>query len=386
MNRQLTRDDVDLRERFFSLRNVRDVADLLEVPLGTLNWHLYRRHVDRSYTAFRIAKKCGGHRSISTPVTPLKMLQEKLSRVLYLAYSTKPPVHGFAHHRSIVSNASRHVGKPYILNIDIADFFPSITFPRLHGMFKAKPYNLPERVAAVLAHMCCYKQKLPQGAPTSPVVSNMLCAQMDSQLRGLARSVRWEYTRYADDMSFSPATEKKYLPQKLLDVTYSDGVMHVDVGDAVRAIVEANHFHLNEEKARFLRSHRTQLVTGLVVNQRVNVRKRWMSDLRGMVWAWEKHGLKAAEARFLQDYCHKRANARDPGSYGPSFPSVVQGKLAFLSSVRGEDDAQYRFLQNRVDKLQGKTQRFPFIHCKDPKRSVWVYDDPLTQSRYRVRP
>src|SRR5690606_8958560 len=130
---------------------------------------------------------------LSIPTESLKIIQQKLNQVLQLVYKPKLSTHGFVNNRSIVTNADAHIKKKkhrYILNVDIKDFFPSINFGRVRGMFMAPPYNQPEHVATVLAQICCSNNELPQGAPTSPIVSNMICAQMDSQLQQLAKPHR----------------------------------------------------------------------------------------------------------------------------------------------------------------------------------------------------
>jgi RNA-directed DNA polymerase len=148
---------------------------------------------------FRLRKRTGGYRVISRPNGPLIIIQRKLNQVLRAAYSARSPVHGFVRHKSIVTNARRHLQKRLVLNFDLENFFPSIHFGRVKGLFQGKGYMLPEQVATTLAQICCDKGVLPIGAPTSPVLSNMVCAQMDSRLKRLAMGSGCTYTRYADD-------------------------------------------------------------------------------------------------------------------------------------------------------------------------------------------
>jgi RNA-directed DNA polymerase len=129
------------------------------------------------------------------------MLQRKLNQVLQAVYPVKNVVHGFARGRAIVTNARMHVRARHILNINLKDSFPSVNFGRVRGMFLAKPYQLPEPVATVLAQLCTHKNSLAQGAPTSPVVSNMVCARLDSHLKKLARENGCIFSRYADDLA-----------------------------------------------------------------------------------------------------------------------------------------------------------------------------------------
>lgn len=193
----------ELKQQFLQIKTPRDVASLLEVSYSRLVYHLRRVPEERRYVQFEISKKSGHPRTISAPSTGLKILQRKLSQVLYSVYEPKAPVHGFLPGRSILTNAQQHLGKRFVLNIDLKNFFDTIHFGRVKGIFKAPPYNLSEEVAVVLAQICCHSGKLPQGAPTSPIVSNMVCARLDSQLRLLAKEFKCIYTRYADDITFS---------------------------------------------------------------------------------------------------------------------------------------------------------------------------------------
>ena len=196
---------------FYSLRSPSDVAELLEVKYNDFLYWLYRLPANQRYTPFLIKKRSGSSRLIEAPTRSIKILQQKLNQVLQTVYRPKRCVHGFVEQCSVKTNALCHVRRRYVFNIDIKDFFPSINFGRVRGMFMAKPYNLSPKVATVLAQLCCFNGRLPQGAPTSPTVSNMICAKMDSQLQQLSASHRCTYTRYADDMTFS--TSRRSSPQ-----------------------------------------------------------------------------------------------------------------------------------------------------------------------------
>ena len=163
----------------------RDVAKLLDYRYSALVYQLYKVSDDEKYETFEIPKKAGGSRTITVPSRVLKLIQRRLAEVLQNTYKPKPVVYGFVPGKNIVDNAKMHKKKNWVLNIDLEDFFSSINFGRVRGMFIGKPYNLPASVATVLAQICIYKNQLPQGAPTSPVVSNMICAKMDSELQDL---------------------------------------------------------------------------------------------------------------------------------------------------------------------------------------------------------
>lgn len=195
-------------DRFFNLASARDVAALLEIPYSRLVFHIYQTREKDKYEIIHIKKKGGGERVIYAPLTSLKLIQRKLNDVLQNVYQVKPTVHAYVKGRSILSNAQIHSNKRWVFNIDLKDFFPSINFGRVRGMFHANPYNLPLEVATVLAQICCAYNQLPQGAPTSPIVSNMICGKLDSQLTQLAKTNKCFYSRYADDITYSTSLRK----------------------------------------------------------------------------------------------------------------------------------------------------------------------------------
>jgi RNA-directed DNA polymerase len=328
-----------LTEQFFALRTPRDVARLLHVDYSRLVYHLYKVPTDRRYVTFQVPKRSGGSRRISAPATALKIIQQKLNQVLQCVYQPKASVHGFVRGRSILTNASKHTRKNYVLNIDLIDFFPSINFGRVRGMFMAVPYELHADVATVLAQICCFDNELPQGAPTSPIVSNMICARMDSQLQRLAREHRCHYTRYADDMTFS--TRVLSFPSALASI---DANGRVHVGHELSEAVHSNGFSINPKKVRLRTKYRRQQVTGLTVNKKANVDRRYVRRVRAMLHAWEKYGLEAAEHEFLTRHDVKH---RNPEQDPPSFASVVRGRIEFLGMVRGRDDVIYQRFMGR---------------------------------------
>lgn len=230
-----------LKRNFFSLTTRRDVAILLDIPYGILIYHLFVQSKSSQYKIFTIPKKRGGTREIKAPITALKIMQRKLSQVLYSVYNSKPSVHGFAPGRSIVTNAEVHSKKRFVLNLDLKDFFPSINFGRVRGMFLGKPYFLNEEVATTLAQICCHQNQLPQGAPTSPVISNMLCAQLDSKLQQLAKVCKCTYTRYADDITFS-TTLRKFPSSLAVRVLDSEGKYKVALGQELVSLIQDNGF------------------------------------------------------------------------------------------------------------------------------------------------
>lgn len=211
---RLSADANTLLDQFNNLQSIQDISGLLEVKIEDINYYLYRPRIER-YRQFTVRKRNGGVRTLAEPIIGLKIIQQKLNQVLQVVFKLRSSVHGFVKERSIATNAQIHEGQRIILNIDLEDFFPSINFGRVRGMFMAAPYNLPPEVATVFAQICCFENQLPQGAPTSPIISNMICSRMDSELQRLARRRRCIYSRYADDITFS-TSEKNFRQHWLL--------------------------------------------------------------------------------------------------------------------------------------------------------------------------
>lgn len=330
----------DLRIKFLALTTHEDVAALLDVQLKNLMYHVRVSKPAAKYTVFNVGKKSGGQRTISSPVTALKILQRKLNQVLAAVYQPKTSVHGFTTGRSVVTNAQVHAGSKFILNVDLKDFFPSINFGRVRGLFKAKPYNLNPEVATLLAQLSC-NGSLPQGAPTSPIISNMICAKMDTELQRLAQRFNCRYTRYADDISFSTFTNS--FPKPLARFVDTPAGQQLQIGIELDKIINGNGFTPNQDKVRLQARYKRQQVTGLTVNQFPNVTRRYISQLRAMLYAWRTFGLDSAQKEFHAKYDLKRRNPKLPA---PSFGRVVKGKLDFLRMVRGKDDSLYiKFLR-----------------------------------------
>lgn len=343
----VTRSHEEIREHFFDLKTVEDVAEILEVPHGVLVYILYRKTFRGDYRTFEIAKKGGGVRQIAAPHPTIKILQSKLNTIFQAVYPAKPSVHGFVVGSNIVTNARRHVRKRFVLNVDLKDFFPSINFGRVRGMLMAKPYNLEPRAATVLAQICCHDGELPQGSPVSPIVSNMICAKMDSQLHKLARNNKCIYTRYADDITFS--TRLRRFPEAL---AHRDGPgwsgESISLGEDLTNLIESNGFEVNPTKQRLQCGTGHQEVTGLTVNERPNVSKRFVRQIRAMLHAWEKFGLEDAEQAYHKNYDKP---SRNPDRERPSFTRVVRGKLEFLRMVKGEGDPAYRKMRNKAHSI-----------------------------------
>jgi len=319
----------NLRNKFFQLNTAREVAKLLRVSYGRLVYHIYFVSESNRYKTFEIPKRSGGVRQISTPRTSLKIIQWRLNQVLQAVYDPKPSAHGFVPNKNIVTNAQAHAKKRYVLNLDLEDFFPSINFGRVRGMFMGVPYQLNSNVATVLAQICCHNNQLPQGAPTSPTITNMICAKMDSQLQRLAKACKATYTRYGDDITFS--TTLKEFPESLAKVVPEEGEEKVTLGEPLLGIIAENGFQINENKIRLQTKGNHQEVTGLTTNQFPNVDRKFVRQIRAMLHAWQKFGLQAAEKEHREKYRNKE---KFPGKNESTFKEVLRGKIVYWNGKR----------------------------------------------------
>lgn len=366
---KLSRSPDKLKTLFHGLRSEEDLAALLDCSLQQLVYWTRIAPQPLRYRKFELTKKNGTKREIEAPHRVLSVLQHKLLQVLDAVYSPRAPVHGFVKGRGIISNANCHRRRAWVLNIDLEDFFPSIHFGRVRGIFRAKPFVLPEHVATTLARLMCSQGRLPQGACTSPVVSNIICAKMDGELRRLAEDAGAMYTRYADDITFS--VRRRNFPQGLAGVSESDaGAFGVTLSEKLRQIVADNGFRVNVAKVRIQPWKRSQRVTGLTVNDFPNVPRAFVRRTRAMLHAWSRYGLELAQARFIESYAGDLTCRSNP----PSFQDYVRGNIAYIGQVRGRDDrVYYRLLEHYHVLIGDPILEVPFgMSTGEQKRDVFI--------------
>ena len=197
---------MDLR----SAVDLEDLSQILGCSAKRLGFYLYHIKIPAQYRSFSIPKRRAGLRTIRAPSSNLKIIQRNIADELEKLVFLRPCVNGFVAGRDIIRNASAHVGHAHILNIDLEDFFGSINYGRIFGLLTKQPFNLHRKIAAAIAQACTCENLLPQGAPSSPLLSNLVCAKLDSELSRFAAAYRCSYTRYADDMTFS--TTRQSMP------------------------------------------------------------------------------------------------------------------------------------------------------------------------------
>lgn len=312
------------------------------------------------YHHFEIAKGRGKTRTISAPDPTLKYIQRRIARLLDQIYSPRDPVHGFVINRSVKTNAEAHLHRRFVLNIDLKDFFPSITERRIYGMLWA--IGLDQRVAEILARLCCNNGHLPQGAPSSPVLSNMICFRMDKRLLVFAKTARCIYTRYADDITFS-----SYQPLSALfdSPVPPAGRFSPDLlSTSLKSIFTANGFNVHPEKAHYADRHSRRMVTGLKINELLNVDRRFVRNIRAALHSVKVHGIEKAQ----EIYQEKHGGTS-------SIAAHLEGKISWLRNIRGQSDPVFRSIALRFNECfpDRKLEVEPSKHeIRD--RSVWLVE------------
>ena len=268
-----------------------DLARLLGFTPSGLSYVLYKVPSQVKYKSFEVPKRTGGNRQIKAPQPMLALLQRRLANLLYdcldeLKKATparRSLAHGFERKRNIITNASLHKRRRYVLNLDLEDFFPSINFGRVRGFFlKDKHFAVQPTVATIIAQIACHENELPQGSPCSPVISNLVGHLLDARLARLAKTYKCTYSRYVDDITLS--TSRKDFPSELAaPVTGSQ--CEWQLGAELRDKIERSVFRINDKKTRMQFRGSRQVTTGLMVNDKVNIRAEYWRTARHMCHA-----------------------------------------------------------------------------------------------------
>lgn len=262
---------MDVSKDIKNITTIRKVASYLDVPLKQLTFILYKKTVDEFYNTFQIPKKDGTFRTINSPTGILKGIQKNLAVNLYnyddyLCNEHKiirKISHGFERNKDIISNAKIHRNKRYVINLDLENFFDSFNFGRVKGFFEKNKYFLLEpKIAIIFAQLTCYKGSLPQGAPSSPIITNFICRSLDFRLYKLAKQYKLDYTRYADDLTFS-TNHHNFL------------IIKDSFFKKLEKIINRSGFNINKSKTRICYKTSNQTVTGLTVNKNINVNYKY---------------------------------------------------------------------------------------------------------------
>jgi hypothetical protein len=350
---------LEIKEKISKIETKRDLLNLLNYTkkliygseckpfsLKQLNYFSNPAKCNNRYSTFSVKKKSGGERQINSPIKGLKMILRVLNTIFQCCSESHKAANGFVLNKSIVTNAHQHIGKQYVYNIDLKDFFHSFDRNRVKMALLKEPFSLngdKEPLAFFIASLCTHplllgdgltKIVLPQGSPTSPTLTNILCVTLDRRLNGLAKKLGADYSRYADDITFS---------------SHHNIFGKEDFQKELKRIIEEDQsLRINVKKTRLQKTGFRKEVTGLTVNDKVNVQKRYVKQIRMWIYYWEKYGYLRAQQLFVNDY------KKDKGHIvkgQPNLVNVLSGKLDFLKMVKGADDSTYFKLKRRFDRL-----------------------------------
>lgn len=322
---------------FEELKTKEDVAEFLGVTIWDINRVIRQNGKEQMYTQFTIPKKNGSQRIINAPSKPLKFLQRQLADRLTELYIEKngnyDSAHGFVRRRNIISNARKHLRRT-IYNIDLKNFFPSIGYYRVYRLLIY--FKIGQEAAKTLALLATFNNELPQGSPCSPVLSNLICYMLDKKLSIFANKRGFIYSRYADDLTFS-------VPESRANTLGTDAPLYfengtIQVNSTVIKIIEDNGFRINNEKLRISGRGMRKEVTGIVVNEKLNISRDYYRKIRSRI-----HNLSVAVSRDLIDD-KKKADEVE---------SIV-GCISFIRQVRGESDILSLKLADNLNNALGE--------------------------------
>ena len=343
-----------------TLNNIKtrnELAYFLNFTPTKLAFILFKRGIDSYYKEFQIPKKSGGFRQICASKGDLKYLQRQLAYALHNhqkeVFDNIEVSHAFEKGKSIITNAKIHRNRRFILNIDLKDFFDSFHFGRVLGFFeKNKYYNLPHEVAVTISQLACYNGKLPQGAPSSPIITNLICQSLDIRILTLSKKYKLNYTRYADDLTFS-TNDKSFLNKA--DEFYLK----------LNKLITKAGFSINEKKTRLTYCNAKQTVTGLVVNKKINIDRLYYRNVRAMA-----HSLYTKGSFFIN------------GVEGNI--NQLEGKFAFIDQIdrynNRIDNTKHNF--NNLSGQEKQYQKFLFFRYFFDAEKPTIITEGKTDTRY----
>lgn len=328
-----------------------EIAAAMNISIGKLRFLAFDRKTSNvsHYINFKLPKKTGGTRLISAPMPALKQLQHWILDNILNRIAPHEAAHGFRAEHNIVTNARPHIGSDVVVNFDLKDFFPSITYRRVKGIFCTLGYS--ESVSTVFALICTAhdtqeitldgqtyfvalnERHLPQGAPTSPALTNILCRRLDKRLAIAAEEFGFLFTRYADDLTFSCSKDSSKNISRLMN--------------RVRSIVSHEGLTMNEEKTRVLRKSRQQEVTGVVVNEKLSIDRKTLKRFRATLFQIEKDGLEGK----------RWGNSSD-------LISALQGYANFVFMVDKERGTEFKARVKAIAEKHGWQQPQPKFSTK----------------------
>ncbi|CAA6816491.1 MAG: Retron-type RNA-directed DNA polymerase (EC [uncultured Sulfurovum sp.] len=312
----------------FLIKDAKDLASKMGITLKELRFltHTQKLSNRTDYVHFKMVKKSGGFREISAPKPQLKRLQYWILENILNKVAVSNEAHGFVAKRSIVSNAKPHLQKALVINCDLENFFPTLSYARVKGLFKSLGYSV--ELATILAiltteaeqkevlldgeklYLYTGKRYLPQGSPASPMITNLICRKLDKRMSGISKSLDFNYTRYADDMTFS-----------------SDTYLNINkMMFWIKGIVKEEGFILHPKKTKIMKKGARHEVTGIVVNEKLSVNRKNLKKFRALLYQIEESGLEG-----------KRWQGKSE-----NLMASVWGYANFINMVDPEKGAKYK--------------------------------------------
>lgn len=367
---QIEQNDARLQSQGLPLLvDSKTLADAMGIQLNELRFLCFQKDVSQvnHYQRFEMAKKSGGIRRISAPMPRLKRAQYWLLENILNKVALHDAAHGFVTGRSILSNALPHVKKAVVINLDMENFFPTISYPRVKGLFCQLGYC--EQIAAQMALLATEpetervsmdneiwfvqqgKRFLPQGAPTSPAISNILCRRLDSRLHSMAAKLGFSYTRYADDVTFS--CEKNGNVQQLLW--------------RCKQIIQDEGFRVHPDKTRVMRKHQKQEVTGVVVNDKPSIDRQTLKRFRALIFQIAKDGMEGKRWGSGELMASLDGYANFVAMIAPEKGIPLQKKITDLKRQYG-----YKVKVGRISALNKKLFRAKAARGEQPREAWWL--------------
>lgn len=298
-----------------------------------------------SYVEFEIPKKSGGRRKITAPKEPLKAIQSAINLLLQSIFIPSDSATGFVIGKSVKDNAEIHVGQTFVYNIDLENFFPSITKLMVRKAFiRELSDKIPSRdVINIICKICTVPDSngievVPQGAPTSPVISNIVLRSMDMRMMELAEKSGCRYSRYADDITFSHSKSARKIGSCL--------------ESQIQQIIESYGLRINAAKTKSLCPGVRMEVTGITVNEKANVSRKYIRQLRTLIHLWEKYGYEKAKLIYSRDFC---------SGIKKSLCNVIKGKINYLEMIKGKEDSVYLLYKRKLRDLEWKKKQLKQI-------------------------
>lgn len=276
-------------------------------------------------------------RSVWSPCVELKAVQRRIHGLISDRFEPHPIAHAYVRGRGIVTNARQHVSKEWLFHIDLVDFFGSIKEKVVAESLLGVLPEFSEEDIGVIASLCCHNGFLPQGSPSSPILSNLVCFLLDQRLQELGSSLGLTVTRYSDDICFSSIDA--IFPDELATVRARGAAQQIEVGAPLRCLFELYGFEINFNKVRFQSRTERQQVTGLVVNDGVNVPKEYYRVIRRSLHLWKKRGIDVA----AWDFQHRFSVSK--------FVRSLKGLIDYIGQVTGSSDKRYRHFLMTFEEL-----------------------------------